>query len=147
MAVVLGSLCCGAQETAFRPFEYEGFTLSIPTEAVVTQKEGTAIVKAADGTFGMSIEVKADKKAREEAAVQICRRMVSELGISDARLQRVMVHGLKGARVMGRSQGAPITVLVLDGGKKYLQIVVLNTPMRQGWTDFCLDSVTKADNK
>lgn len=148
MILTLMLLCIGvkaqnADEPLFKPVQYEGFELLVPAEAEMHDTGKSAIVKCPDGTFGLSLQVTKDKKAGTEAAVQLCRRMVTDLKISGATLSRVTMHGLSGARVRGTAEGAPITVLVLDGGKRFFQAVAINTPRREAWVDRCLESIAK----
>lgn len=130
-------------EGNFSEFEYQGFTMLIPSNSTVDSTTKEAIVKCPDGTFGMSVKVEADKSASATSAVQLCRRMVTDLDVKNATISRVMIHGMKGGRLQGITEGAPINVVILDTGKKYLKMVIINTPDHADWVNITIDSINK----
>lgn len=130
-------------EGSFSQLDYKGFSMLIPSNSQVNMTDNETIVKQPDGTYGMSVKVEIDKGASPTAAVQICRRLVNDLDVRGAKVSRVLVHGMTGGRLEGYAEGAPINVLVLDAGGKYLKLVIINTPERAAWTNMTIDSVNK----
>lgn len=130
-------------EGSFSRFDYQGFSMMIPSGSSVDMTSKEAIVKSNDGTFGMSVKVEKDKDASATAAVEMCRRMVSELDVRGAKVSRVMVHGMQGGRLEGMAEGAPMSVLILKSDDCYFKIVFINTPERADWVNICIDSVTR----
>lgn len=130
-------------EGNFSRLDYKGFSMLIPSGSDVNLTDKEAIVKYTDGTYGMSVKVESDKDASASAAVQICRRLVNDLDVRGAKVSRVLIHGMSGGRLEGYVEGAPINVVVLDAGKKYLKLVIINTPNRSDWTNMTVDSVNR----
>ena len=91
----------------FSRFNYDGFTMLVPSGTLISKSDQEAVVKAADGTFGLSLKVEKDAAASPEAALQLCSRLVSDLRIKGARVTRVSIHGMAGGRVQGTVEGAP----------------------------------------
>ncbi len=58
-------------------------------------------------------------------------------------MTRVSIHGMAGGRVQGTVEGAPISVVVLDGSGKYVKLVVINMPDRADWADMAIDSLSR----
>lgn len=129
-------------EGSFSKFEYQGFSLMVPSASTVDMTTKEAVIKCNDGSFGMSIKVEKDKGASANAATEMCRRMVSELDVKGARITKMLIHGMQGAKLEGVTEGAPITVLILAVDKKYVKIVVINTPDHADWVNITLDSIT-----
>ena len=127
----------------FSRFNYDGFTMLVPSGTLISKSDQEAVVKAADGTFGLSLKVEKDAAASPEAALQLCSRLVSDLRIKGARVTRVSIHGMAGGRVQGTVEGAPISVVVLDGSGKYVKLVVINMPDRADWADMAIDSLSR----
>lgn len=130
-------------EGNFSRMDFEGFTMLIPSQSLVSETEKEAIVKMADGTYGMSVKIEEDRSASASAAVQICNRLVNDLDVKRAKVTRVIIHGMQGGRLEGTAEGAPVNVLVLDAGKKYLKLVIINTPAHADWANITIDSVNK----
>lgn len=129
-------------EGNFSKFEYQGFSMMVPASSQIDMTAKEAIVKTNDGTFGMSVKVEKDKDAKTDAAVEMCRRMATDLDVKGARVTKVMIHGLQGGKLEGTTEGAPISVLILNAGGKYLKMVVINTPDHADWVNITIDSVT-----
>ncbi|MCM1320331.1 MAG: hypothetical protein NC217_08135 [Muribaculaceae bacterium] len=130
-------------EGNFSKFEYQGFSMMIPANNEIEMTTKEAIVKCIDGTFGMSVKVEKDSKASAAAAVQMCQRMVTDLDVKNAKVSRVIIHGMQGGRLEGVTEGAPINVVILDTGKQYLKMVIINTPDHADWVNITIDSINK----
>ena len=139
--VISADLSVVSNETLFKSFEYQGFTMQVPAncEANISKKE--AVLKCIDGTFGMSIKVEKDKNASPNAAVEMCRRMVRELDVKNSKITKVMIHGMQVGKLEGTTEGAPISVLILAVKGKYLKMVIINTPEHADWANIVIDSV------
>lgn len=127
----------------FSNFEYQGFTLMVPSDNEIHVTDKEAVVKCTDGTYGLSVKVEKDRGATANAAVEMCRRMVTELDVKNAKISRVIIHGMQGGKLEGVTEGAPITVLILDAGSKYFKLVIINTPNHADWVNITIDSVNK----
>jgi hypothetical protein len=132
-----------SQNDSFTKFEYQGFVFAIPASVRMNETSKEAIGKCEDGTFGMSIKVEKDKAASGNAAVEMCRRMVTELSVADARVTKLLVHGMVGAKMEGNVEGSPLTMLILAADGKFVKVVIINTPQRADWVNLVLDSVTR----
>lgn len=129
---------------SFSKFEYQGFTMLIPAPSDTRTTPDEAIIKTPDGTLGMSLKIESDRGATPEAALQMCRRMATELHVKGATVSHLSIHGLRGARLQGTTEGLPITVLILADKGKYLKLVIIHTPEQSDLTNIIIDSITPA---
>lgn len=130
-------------EGGFSRFEYQGFSFMVPSGATISEKDKEALVKCADGTFGMSVKVEKDKKASAQSAVEMCRRMVTELDVRGAKITKMLIHGMQGAKLEGMTEGIPVSVLILAVDGQYVKTVIINTPAHTDWVNIALDSITR----
>lgn len=135
-----------AQTTGrFTKYDYQGYSFMIPAESLVRATDTEAVIRTPDGTFGMSVKVERDRKAAPGAAVELCRRMVRELDVKGAKVTRVLVHGLQGAKLEGVTEGLPITVLILAHEGRYVKMVLINIPQQAATVNIVTDSVTRTE--
>lgn len=147
--VVLGQEPAAAPQTkmsaegGFYEFEYQGFGIMVPTASQASVSGSEAVLKCADGTFGMSVKVEKDRGASADSALEMCRRMVSEFGVEGARITKMLIHGMQGVRLEGITEGLPVTVQIMAVDGRYLRIVAMSTPAHADWVGVALDSVTR----
>lgn len=135
-----------AQTTGgFTKYDYQGYSFMIPAGSRVRATDAEAVIRTEDGTFGMSVKVESDRKASAGAAVELCRRMVRELDVKGAKVTRVLVHGLQGAKLEGQTEGLPITVFILAHDGRYVKMVLINTPQQAATVNIVTDSVTRIE--
>lgn len=132
-------------QDSFTRFDYQGYTMSVPAGVQIDITGKEAILKSDDGTFGMSLKVEADKGASQSKALEMCRRMVTDLDVKNAQISRVSIHGLNGARLEGITEGAPISMLILAAHHQYLKMVIINTPEHTSWASVTMDSLSLTD--
>lgn len=112
-------------ELMFSEFSFGGVSLLVPENMSVSMDSQHAIIKKADGKFGVSIEIEKDKNASSQGSYEVCQRLVTAMHIEGAMLSRVKVGGMEGAIMEGKLDGANVAVEVLNGGKKYIKVVAI----------------------
>lgn len=106
-------------------FFFNGYTIKVPQGMPVNMDGNEAVVKSADGTFGLSIKIEKDAKASANGAYELCKRVVTDLHLQEAKLTKVNINGLEGACVEGNLEGMHVGVEVLDGGKRYIKAIAI----------------------
>lgn len=115
-------------DTDFVELYYNGVTLKVPQGAPVDMNSKEAVLKTADGSFGLSLKVEKEPKSSPQGAYEICQRLVTDLNLRQSQLSKVSINGLQGACVDGSLEGSHVAVLVLDAGKRYVKLVVICAP-------------------
>lgn len=128
-------------ETGFSAFSYQGFDMLVPAGSQVEMTGKEAVLKTDDRRYGLSLKIETEADASPEAAVQLCSRMISELNIKNAQLNRVMIHGMAGGRLQGTIEGALINVVVLDASRRYVKLIIITSPDLASWADRTIDSL------
>lgn len=106
-------------------FFFNGYTFKVPQGMPVNMEGNEAVVKSPDGSFGLSVKIEKDSKASANGAYEICKRVVTDLHLQEAKLTKVSVNGLEGACVEGKLEGMHVGVEVLDGGKRYIKAIAI----------------------
>lgn len=130
------------QQIDYADFNYQGFNIKVPAGCKIEMTSKEALLKSDDKTFGLSMKVEKDAKASGESAVQMCNRMIADLDIKGAQLNRLTNHGMNGARVQGTIEGAYINVVILDAGGKYVKLVIISAPEKASLAETIIDSIT-----
>lgn len=106
-------------------FFFNGFTMKVPQGMPVNMEGNEALVKSPDGTFGLSLKIEKDAKATAVGAYELCKRVVTDLHLQEAKLTKVSVNGMEGACVEGKLEGMGVGVEILDAGKRYLKAIAI----------------------
>lgn len=106
-------------------FFFNGLSFKIPQGMPVNMEGNEALVKSVDGSFGLSFKMEKDAKATPTGAYELCKRVVTDLHLQEAKLSKVNINGLEGACVEGKIEGMRVAVEVLDAGKRYLKAIAI----------------------
>ena len=153
LALICGSFASMAQDSNvgvaqttsndYVDFFFNGYNFKIPQGLPVNMENNEATVRNSDGTFGISIKSEKDTKASAAGAYEICKRTVTDLHLGDAKLSKVNIYGLEGARVTGNLEGMHVAVEILDTGKRYMKIVTIYTDAHTADAETLLSEITK----
>lgn len=128
----------------FVSMSYGGFDFEIPAGSIV-EKGSTVTVKYPDGTFGLSMVNEETQGASQKIAFELCRRVVKQLDIKDAHVDKRTVGGVGGAIARGTIEDRQVTVIILPmGTNNALTTVIMATPERANWVNNFIDSMKKS---
>lgn len=130
-----------ARESAnwYIPLNYGGIEFEVPAGSIV-EKNSKMLIKYPDGTFGVSMEneaISCDQKLAYEKA----RMYANKYKLSNAKVNKVTLGGIKGAKATGRLESHDVTVLILPVSDQQITTVLMATPDRQEWADHFQQSI------
>lgn len=80
----------------------------------------------------------------QQVAFELCRRMVKQLDIKDAHVDKRTIGGVEGAIAKGTIEGRQVTVIILPANGQATTTVIMATPNRQNWADHLVESIRKS---
>lgn len=130
-------------EVKLTPFTYNNISILIPEGCTPRVSDKEAVVKQPDSSFGLSLKIEKDKSATPALAEKLCRGMIQDLDVKEYSLTRVLIHGMSGARLSGKVEGTPVDVVILDGGKCLVKLVIIALPDHHIPVNRIIDSITR----
>ncbi len=133
-------------DETYSQFHFNKFVIDVPSTQTVDIENNEAIVKTPDGQFGFSLKIEKANRTSIEGALEICQLVTKELKMNNADIKAVTINGLNGARVKATMDDALLNIVVLtDGGKRYVKLVVVSTPEQAAKADHVINSLKQAD--
>ena len=97
----------------------------------IVEKGSTVMVKYPDGTFGLSMVNEETQGANQKIAFELCRRVVKQLDIKDAHVDKRTIGGVDGAIARGSIENRQVTVIILPvGTNDAVTTVIMASPER-----------------
>ncbi len=124
------------------PLNYAGFNFEIPAGSLV-DKGSKIVVKYPDGSFGISMENEEFRGGNQKIAYEKARSYVKRYELKDAKVERVTVDGVKGAKASGMLEEHEVTVIILPVNDQQLTTVIMATPKRQEWAQHFYTSLKR----
>lgn len=123
-----------ARESAhwYIPLNYGGFDFEIPAGSLV-EKNSKVVVKYPDGSFGVSMENESGQPVEQKIAYEKAKLYAEKYRLKDAKVEKTVIDGIKGAKAVGMLEEHEVTVLILPVGTEQLTTVVMATPARNEW--------------
>lgn len=112
------------------PLTYRNITFEAPASYTA---EGTIpyLVKAPDGSFGLSLEVGDANGCNLKRCKAFCTDMAKTLNISNTNFKELRVNGFKGAALTGTMGELQVKLAVLYKGNKEIRSVMMYYPKNE----------------
>lgn len=121
--------------------KFAGFHFSLPSRCIVDEQKNSYVAKYPDGSFGISV-TRTDSKAPDAGrASTVVRGLARQMHIDGTDVKQLNLNGMKGAIATGRLEGKRVSIAMLVGGGREIQLVVMNSPERDEWTERLLKSL------
>lgn len=124
------------------PLSYGGFNFEIPAGSLV-EKNSKIVVKYPDGSFGVSMENEEFRGGNQKIAYEKAKSYVKRYELKDAKVERITIDGVKGAKASGMLEEHEVTVMILPVNDQQLTVVIMATPNRQEWAQHFYTSLKK----
>lgn len=122
----------------FIPLDYGGFEFEIPAGSVV-KKDSKLLVTYPDASFGVSMENEA-VGINQKIAFEKVRSYATRYKLEDAKVEKVNVAGVNGAKATGKLENMQVTILILPVNDQQVTTVIMATPERSDWANHFIDS-------